>query len=79
MELNIAEKICERAIEEGIVELCKHTDMIRRPQPTGVICLYADAFDLAAVLRIAEWMVANNLVQKTKAGKLFNIPFKLDG
>lgn len=77
-EPKIAEKICERAIEESIVESCKHTDMIRRPQPTGVICLYADAADSAAVLRIAEWMIANNLVKKTKSGKLYNIAFKLD-
>ena len=40
--------------------------------------LYIECDDLPAHKRVLQFMLENNLIQKTKAGKLFNISFKLD-
>ena len=75
---SIAEKLCKQAIDENIVDICKHTDLTASGTPEGVICFYADGSNKGEVSRIVRWMVTNNLVRRTKAGKLYNISFKFD-
>ena len=69
---------CERAIEEGVCDSCKCTDTAATGTATGVICFYLNADDIDGHKRAIEFMLQNNMIQKTKTGKLYNISFKLN-
>lgn len=73
-----AQQICERAIEENICYACKCTDMETRQSQTGVICFYLNGDDIENHKRIIRFMIDNNLIQKTKTGRFYNISFKFD-
>lgn len=68
-----AEKICQTAVEQGVVVESKHSD-----DAQGVCCFYLEIDDMAAHKRVIDFFIENNLIRKTKAGKLYNISFKLD-
>lgn len=65
--------ICETAITTSVVNSCKHSN-----GETGMICFYIDGTDLAAHQRVIRFMLDNQLIRKTEAGKLFDIAFKFD-
>lgn len=44
----------------------------------GVCCLYCGLLDMDRHISILQFMISNNLIRKTKRGKLYNISFKLD-
>ncbi len=67
------ECICYKAIEEGIVHECKHSDA-----DDGVACFYLNSDDMAAHKRVIQFFLDNNLIRRTKSGKLYNIGFKYD-
>ena len=67
------EKICREAIEQNIVEECKH-----RNADDGVSCFYLNDDDLEGHRRVIEFFIKNDLIRKTKKGKLYNISFKHD-
>ncbi|MBC3514725.1 hypothetical protein [Ruminococcus bicirculans (ex Wegman et al. 2014)] len=46
--------------------------------PTGVICFYLNGDDIANHKRVLQFMMDNDLIRKTKAGKYYNISFKFD-
>ena len=73
-----AENICQKAIDENACYECKCTDMESTGTPTGVICFYLNGDDIENHKRIIEFMIRNNLIRKTKTGKLFNNSFKFD-
>ncbi len=73
-----AQKICQKAIDEGICYECKCTDMEFTEQPTGVICFYLNGDDIENHKRVIQFMIANDLIRKTKAGKYYNNSFKFD-
>ncbi len=78
-DLSFAEDICRKAVLEEAVAECKHNapgafDENHR----GVVCFYLNADDLAGHRRALAFMLGNKLIRKTKAGKLYNIGFKLD-
>lgn len=66
-------EICEKAIEETIILNCKHSD-----DQSGVACFYLEVDDLESHKAVLNFFIRNHLIRKTKAGKLFNISFKLD-
>ena len=68
-----AKKICHNAIEQGIVTECKHSDA-----GDGVCCFYIKGSDNKAHKRVIQYFLDNNLIRRTKAGKLYNIAFKYD-
>ena len=68
-----AASICQKAVESGVVQEAKHSNA-----EGGVACFYIEYDDVKAHKRVLQFMLENNLIQKTKAGKLFNISFKLD-
>lgn len=72
-DVEFAEKICKEAVENGVVAEAKHSNA-----PEGVCCFYLNCDDMAAHKRIITFFLENGLVRKTKAGKLYNISFKLD-
>ncbi len=73
-----AKKICQKAIDEGVCYECKCSDMELVSQPTGVICFYLNGDDIENHKRVIQFMIENNLIRKTKAGKYYNNSFKFD-
>lgn len=70
--------IAQKAIELKIVKRCKHTRFDKYKKKTGVLCLYIDGNNKSDHLRVINFMIENNLIRRTKLGKLFNISFKFD-
>lgn len=68
-----AAHICEEAIVQNICAESKHTDA-----ETGVCCFYLNFDDIEGHKRVIKFFIENDLIRKTKTGKLYNIPFKLD-
>lgn len=73
-----AKKICQKAIDEDVCYECKCTDMELTGQPTGVICFYLNGDDIENHKRVIQFMIANDLIRKTKTGKYYNNSFKFD-
>ena len=72
-ERQFVEQICQSAIEQNIVEECKHSNA-----DTGVSCFYLNDDDLAGHWRVIEFFLSHNLIRRTKKGRLYNISFKHD-
>lgn len=47
-------------------------------KPSGVCCFYCDGSDVEAHKKIISFMIENNMIQKRKTGKLYNLSFKYD-
>lgn len=67
-------KMCMKAIEAGVTLESKIADN----KYQGVACFYAEADDLKVQKRIIEFFIQNKMIRKTKAGKFYDISFKLD-
>ena len=72
-DVEFAEKICKAAVENGVVAESKHSDA-----PEGVCCFYSNGDDVEAHKRTIQFFLENNLIRKTKSGKLYKISFKFD-
>lgn len=70
---SFANEICEKAILSDVCVESKHTD-----DSEGVCCFYLNGDDIDSHKKVIEYFVKNNLIKKTKAGKLYNISFKFD-
>lgn len=69
------EALCQEAIEGGYAFEAKLVRAeLAQAQGYGVACFYCKA-ERAEMRKLLEWMIAHDLVQKTKAGKWFNIRF----
>lgn len=75
---DFAKRMCQKAITEGACCECKCTDMELTGRPTGVICFYLNCDDKEDHRKVLRFMLDNNLIRRTKAGRLTNIAFKLD-
>ena len=73
-----AKRICQKAINEDICYECKCSDMEATAENTGVICFYLNGDDIENHKRVIQFMMANDLIRKTKAGKYYNNSFKFD-
>ena len=73
-----AMRICEKAISEKVCYECKCSDLEATMEPSGVICFYQNGDDFANHKRIIDFLLKNDMIRKTKAGKLYNISFKFD-
>lgn len=70
---SFAQKVCKTAVEYGVVAESKYTD-----GPDGVCCFYLNGDDIAAHKKTIQYFLDNELIQKTRTGKLYNISFKYD-
>lgn len=68
-----AENLCMEAVQKKIVAEAKHTD-----SSDGVACFYLNGDDLSGHKKILQYFLDNNLIRRTKTGKLYNISFKYD-
>lgn len=65
--------ICENAVKNNIVSTSKHSN-----NETGVACFYLNHDDIETHKRVISYFIENNLIRRTKDGRLHNISFKLD-
>ena len=70
---NFVANVCEEAVKNNIVASAKHSN-----KQNGVACFYLNCDDTEAHRKIISFFIENNLIQKTKTGRFYNIPFKLD-
>lgn len=68
-----ASKVCEDAVKRNIVGESKHTD-----DKEGVACFYLNCDDIETHKKIISFFIENNLIARTKSGRLSNISFKLN-
>lgn len=68
-----ASPICEKAIQEHVVKECKHSNAF-----DGVCCFYLEDDDIDTHKKVIQYFIDNNLIRRTKTGKLYNISFKHD-
>ena len=69
-----AEEMCRKAVKDGVVAAAKRGDN----PADGVACFYLNCDDEAAHKRIISFLIEHNMIRRTKAGKLYDISFKLD-
>lgn len=72
-DYSFAKKICREVVDLGIVIESKHSE-----SADGVCCFYLNEDDYKTHKKIIAYLLNNNLVRKTKKGKLYNISFKKD-
>ena len=73
-DADFAAKICRDAVEQGIVRTEKHI-----VSGDGIpCCFYLERDDMAAHKRVISYLLENNLIARSKTGKLYNLSFKLD-
>lgn len=79
-DIEFVTEICKCAIENNIVKHCKHTDKIAfiRANMQGVACFYLEYDDIETHRKVITFFLENDLIKRTKAGKLHNISFKMD-
>lgn len=68
-----AAEMCRNAVESGVVKESKHSDA-----ESGVSCFYLNGDDIETHKKVIQFFMDNNLIRKTKVGKLYNISFKFD-
>lgn len=66
-------EICKKSVESGVVAEAKHSDGIR-----GVACFYVNGDDVDGHKKIVKFFLDNNLIPRTKSGRLKNISFKFN-
>ncbi len=66
-------KLCQEAVENGVVAEAKHSNANE-----GVSCFYLNCDDIDLHKKVIKFFLDNNLIRRTKNGKLYNISFKKD-
>lgn len=78
------EKICRNAVMKEIVGEAKHTNPDSfglnplGSSDSGVCCFYLNCDDMEGHKKILSYFIENNMISKTKSGRLCNISFKLN-
>ena len=79
---DFAIKICQKAIDEDVCVECKCSDLEMnlkyKMDKTGVICFYLNGDNIDSHKKVLRFMIDNDLVRRTKSGRLYNISFKFD-
>lgn len=73
-----AQDICQKAIDEKVCCECKCSDLELIDEPTGVVCFYLNSDDIENHKKVIKFMLDNDLIKKTKSGRLYNMSFKFD-
>lgn len=73
---DFAAQICKNAVSDGVVSHAKHSNLDNDNK--FVCCFYLNCDDTEAHKKCIDYLIRNELIQRTKTGKLFNIAFKLD-
>ena len=77
--ISFAKKICEEAVKTSSAIEAKHThEEFVKMLGSGVCCFYCDGENIEAHKKIISFFLENNMIRRTKTGKLYNISFKYD-
>lgn len=71
------ENICRDVVSKGILQEAKCSS-VPNAQGQGVAIFYLNIDDMDTHKKIISYFIENDLIQKTKTGKLYNMSFKLD-
>lgn len=83
-DLERVSHLCMDAVREGIVQKSKHTNFSsfglnpNGESDSGVCCFYLEADDFEGHKKIIKYFLDNQMIQKTKSGRYYNISYKLD-
>lgn len=77
-DYDLAEDLCTRAVENGVVSVAKHNAFPDPRYPHGICCFYIDGTDPDAHAEVIGFFLENNLVPRDQSGRLKDIPFKYD-
>ena len=72
-DIAFADEICQKAVANDIVCEAKYSIEDR---DKGVCCFYLNGDDVLGHKKVIQFFLDNQLIQKTKTGKLHNISFK---
>ncbi|MCI8760697.1 MAG: hypothetical protein HFJ34_06265 [Clostridia bacterium] len=80
-DMEYIKKLCSDAVMKEVVKEAKYTSP-NSPnliiKGTGVCCFYLNCDDMEGHKKILSYFIQNNMISKTKAGKFWDISFKLD-
>lgn len=73
-------ELCRKAVEEGVVLEAKHNNINNNKgmYDKSVSCFYLECDDIEGHKKVIRFFLDNDMIAKTKTGKLYNISFKLD-
>lgn len=78
-DIEFVEEVCREAALGKVVAECKHSSCETLAKGRrGVACFYLNMDDDEAHRRVIAFMLEQDLIRRTKSGKLFNIGFKFD-
>ncbi len=76
---SFVERICEQIVKDGVAIESKHSSRdATQIQGSGVCCFYCDGSNIEAHKKIIKFLLENNMIKRTKSGKLTNVSFKYD-
>lgn len=73
-DFKIADRLCKRAVKNDICTSAKHSNK----EDDGVCCFYLNIDDIERHKKVLSFFLENDLIDRTKDGRLQNVPFKLD-
>lgn len=76
-ELDFFEGICKDVVEKKILKQSKCSSS-KNNRGQGVAIFYLNIDDMETHKKIISYFIENNLIPRTKNGRLYNISFKLD-
>ncbi len=73
-------ELCRKAVEEGVVLEAKHNNLDNNKEGhnKNVSCFYLECDDMERHKKVIRFFLDNDMIPKTKTGKLYNMSFKLD-
>ena len=74
----LALELCQKAIDEQVCYECKCSDLKLMKAEKGVRCFYLNGDDIENHKRVLRFMLDNNLIERTRTGRYYNISFKYD-
>lgn len=78
-DYNRVSELCRKAVEEGIVLEAKHNSGNNKGMyGKNLSCFYLECDDIERHKKVIRFFLDNDMIPKTKTGKLYNISFKLD-
>jgi hypothetical protein len=77
-DYDLAQELCERAVEDNIVIEAKHNAYPDPRYAHGICCFYIEGDDTEAHEAVISFFIQNDMIPHDPSGRLEDIPFKYD-
>lgn len=77
-DYGLAARLCEQAVEDGIVCEAKHNTYPDPRYDHGVCCFYMDGDDIESHESVISFFMDNDMIPRDASGRFEDIPFKYD-